>query len=48
MELVKRNDLDLHITFGGALTEAITILTISEFENVIQIDSNNSVFKDYM
>ena len=48
MELVKRGDVQLHVKFGTALTETVTILAIGEYENTIQIDKFNTVIKDYM
>ncbi len=48
LELVKRGDVQLHVRFGTALPEAVTILAIGEYENTIQIDRFNTVIKDYM
>ncbi len=48
LELVKRGDVQLHVKFGTALTETVTILVISEYENTLQIDRFNTVIKDYM
>ena len=47
LELVKRGDVQLHVKFGTALTETVTILVISEYENTLQIDRFNTVIKDY-
>ena len=48
LELMKRGDVQLHVRFGTALPEAVTILAIGEYENTIQIDRFNTVIKDYM
>ncbi len=48
LELVKRGDVQLHVKFGTALPETVTILAIAEYENTIQIDRFNTVIKDYM
>ena len=48
LELVKRGDVQLHLKFGTALPETVTILAIGEYENTIQIDKFNTVIKDYM
>ena len=48
LELVKRGDVQLHVKFGRALPETVTILCIGEYENTLQIDRFNTVIKDYM
>jgi len=48
LELVKRNDLDLHLNFGAVLPSAVTVLSILEYENCLQIDSNDNIIRDYM
>ena len=48
LELVKRCDIQLHLKFGTALPESVTILIFAEYENTIQIDPFNTVIKDYM
>ena len=40
--------LGLHIKFATAPTEAITVITYSEFDNVLEIDQNNEVITDYI
>ena len=40
--------LGLYMKFSTALTEAITVVTYSEFDNVLEIDKNNEVLTDYI
>ena len=45
--LIKRGSLRLSIKFGEALTQTVNFIIYAEFQNVLEIDRNRSIFYDF-
>jgi len=47
LQPIKSGNISLEVQFGTALTSAINIVVLGEFESLIEIDVNRNVLCDF-
>jgi hypothetical protein len=47
VNLTRQGTVRLNLKFGAALTQAVTVVTYAEFDNLIEIDRNRNIVFDF-